>query len=300
MTAAGTPYVVATPDAMTAWSRVAQLDGLRIGLVPTMGALHRGHVRLIHESQRLTDLTVVSIFVNPMQFDRGDDFDRYPRPIDSDLATCAELHVDAVYAPLASAMYPPGFQTTVSVGALASVMEGAARPGHFDGVSTVVTKLFTAVRPDVAVFGEKDFQQLAIVRRLAADLDLGVDVVGHPIVREPDGLAMSSRNTRLDANQRAAASAIPVALDQAVRATHAGERSAAEILGLVRRALDSEPGVRLEYVDVFDATTLSPVVHIGPDLAQPGRLRIALAAFVGDVRLIDNRDPFETGFIPPT
>jgi pantoate--beta-alanine ligase len=288
-----TTFIAGTPGEMCDWSRARRRDGVRIGLVPTMGALHPGHVELIRESQRRADVTVVSIFVNPMQFDRGDDFDRYPRPIDSDLAACADLGVDAVYAPLASAMYPPGFQTTVSVGALSSVMEGAARPGHFDGVSTVVTKLFTAVRPDLAVFGEKDFQQLAIVRQMTADLDLGVDVIGHPIVREPDGLAMSSRNTRLDAAQRAAASIIPTALDEAVRSVHGGERSTAAVSSLVRRTIDREPIVHLEYVEVFDAMTLAPVLEIAHDAARPGRLRIALAAFVGDVRLIDNRDPFE-------
>jgi pantoate--beta-alanine ligase len=286
------PFLARTPVEMSDWSRGRRRDGARIGLVPTMGALHPGHIELIRSSQRLADVTVVSIFVNPMQFDRGDDFDRYPRPIESDLTTCADLDVAAVYAPLASTMYPPGFQTTVSVGALSSVMEGAARPGHFDGVSTVVTKLFAAVRPDLAIFGEKDFQQLAIVRQMAADLDLGVDVVGHPIVREPDGLAMSSRNTRLDAEQRAAASIIPTALDEAVRAMRSGERSTAEVSSLVRRTIDREPSVRLEYVEVFDAITLAPVLEIEPNAPRPGHLRIAVAAFVGDVRLIDNRDPF--------
>jgi pantoate--beta-alanine ligase len=287
------PMIAETPRAMTDWSHARQREGLTIGLVPTMGALHRGHIDLIRHSQDLADVTVVSIFVNPLQFDRGDDFDRYPRPIDTDLATCAEIGVDAVYAPLASAMYPTGFQTTVAVGDLASVMEGSARPGHFDGVSTVVTKLFTAVRPDLAVFGEKDFQQLAVVRRLNADLDLGVDVIGHPIVRESDGLAMSSRNTRLDTRQRAAAAVIPVALDRAVQSARDGERSASAITGVVRRVVDGEHDVRLEYVEVFDAHSLASVAEIGPERARAGTVRIALAAFVGDVRLIDNRDLFE-------
>lgn len=287
------PTIATTPEAMTDWSRARQREGRTIGLVPTMGALHRGHIELVRHAQGLADLAVVSIFVNPLQFDRGDDFDHYPRPIDTDLATCAELGVEAVYAPLASAMYPSGFQTTVAVGALSSVMEGSARPGHFDGVSTVVTKLFTAVRPDLAVFGEKDFQQLAVVRRLTADLDLGVDVIGHPIVREPDGLAMSSRNTRLGARQRTAAAVIPVALDRAVRSVRNGERSAPEIAGVVRRTLDAVPEVRLEYVEVFDAQTLAPITRIDPERAHRGSVRIALAAFVGDVRLIDNRDLFE-------
>ncbi len=167
--------------------RLVALDapaGETIALVPTMGALHRGHLALIEHARTVADRVVVSIFVNPLQFDRPDDFEHYPRPIDADVAVCADNGVDAVYAPTAAVMYPAGFQTTVRIGALARVMEGASRPGHFDGVATVVTKLFTAVRPEMAVFGEKDFQQLAIVRRLSADLDLGVEVIGRPTVRE--------------------------------------------------------------------------------------------------------------------
>ncbi len=235
----------------------------------------------------------MSIFVNPLQFDRADDFDRYPRPLDADVAVCRELGVDVVYAPLASAMYEPGFRTKVAVGALTATMEGAARPGHFDGVTTVVTKLFTASRADIAVFGEKDFQQLAVVRRLSADLDLGVEVIGLPTVREPDGLALSSRNTRLDPDQRAVAASIPAALDQAISDARSGERSAATITERVQRTLDAMPGVRVDYVALFDPESLEAIEHIADDQRSPGCVRIAVAAFVGDVRLIDNRDLFE-------
>ena len=188
-----------------------------IGLVPTMGALHDGHLSLVTIAKQRCDDVVVSIFVNALQFDRAADFDAYPRPIDDDVARCAEIGVDAVYAPTTAVMYPAGFETHVEPGALADVMEGAARPGHFRGVTTVVTKLFAAVRPDVGVFGEKDFQQLAIIRRMAADLDLGVEIVGAPIVREADGLAMSSRNVRLSAEQRRRAVCVPHALDAAIQ-----------------------------------------------------------------------------------
>ena len=208
--------VLATPESMRAWSHERHRAGRTIGFVPTMGALHDGHLSLVAIAEQRCDDVVVSIFVNALQFDRAADFDAYPRPIDDDVARCAEVGVDAVYAPTTAAMYPPGFETHVEPGSLGDVMEGAARRGHFRGVTTVVTKLFAAVRPDVGVFGEKDFQQLAIIRRMTADLDLGIEIVGAPIVREADGLAMSSRNLRLSAADREAATCIPLALDAVV------------------------------------------------------------------------------------
>jgi pantoate--beta-alanine ligase len=277
---------LATPSEMTAWSRSTHLAGETIALVPTMGALHRGHLALVEHARTVADRVVVSIFVNPLQFDRPDDFEHYPRPIDADVAVCAEHGVDAVYAPTAAVMYPAGYQTTVRIGALASVMEGATRPGHFDGVATVVTKLFTAVRPDLAVFGEKDFQQLAIVRRLSADLDLGVDVVGRPTVREADGLALSSRNTRLDEGHRRAAVAVPRALEAAVRSAAHGERRAGTVIDAALRTLADEPLAVVDYVAVFDTDDLSAVTDL--DVHPRGRLRVAAAVFFGDVRLIDN------------
>ncbi len=285
------PGVLTTPAAARAWSRTVRTTGRTIGLVPTMGALHGGHLALVTDAAARTDAVCVSIFVNPLQFDRRTDFDAYPRPIDGDLAACAELGVDAVYAPTAAAMYPEGFQTRVVPGRLAATMEGPGRPGHFEGVTTVVTKLFAAVAPDVAIFGEKDFQQLAIVRRLALDLDLGVEVVGHPIVREPDGVAMSSRNRRLDDEQRRAAVCVPRALAAAAAAAADGG-SPASIVDAARQVVASEPAARHEYTTVFDPVTLQELDELAPDDRRPGRARVATAVWFGEVRLIDNRDLF--------
>jgi len=279
-------------DAMRSWSAHVHRSGQLVALVPTMGALHSGHLALIAKARQHADLVVVSIFVNPLQFGEQNDFAHYPRPIDDDLEACAHAGVDAVYAPTAATMYPDGFETRVVAGALADLMEGASRPGHFDGVVTVVTKLFTAVRPDVAMFGEKDYQQLTIVRRLVADLDLGVAVIAAPTVREGDGLAMSSRNRRLDARQRCAARCVPAAIDAAVR--HAAS-SGSTLNGVVDAAVDvieSESMAALDYVAIFDADTLQPVEALDDDRRRVGQVRIALAVRIGDVRLIDNRDLF--------
>ncbi len=283
---------ITTPAGMRAWSHERRRAGRSIAFVPTMGALHDGHVALVRRAQEIADEVVVSIFVNPLQFDRADDFDRYPRPIDADVARCEALGVDAVYAPTAATMYPAGFQTTVTVGDLATTMEGASRPGHFDGVATVVTKLFAAVGPDAAVFGEKDFQQLAIIRRVTADLDLGIDIVGHPIVRESDGVAMSSRNARLGPEERAAASVVPAALREAVGS--AGEPSSTpdRIIETAMARLRVEPLVSVDYVAVFDSSHLTSIATIEPAQRRPGKVRIATAVFIGDVRLIDNCDLF--------
>lgn len=276
--------VLDTPAAMREWSRARHRDGRRVGFVPTMGALHAGHLSLVDIAARHADDVVVSIFVNPLQFDRPSDFDAYPRPIDEDVERCREAGVAAVYAPTARTMYPEGFETHVEPGGLAAVMEGAARPGHFRGVTTVVTKLFGAVRPDVAVFGEKDFQQLAIIRRMTTDLDLGVEIIGAPIVREPDGLAMSSRNVRLDPAQRAAAACVPRALEAAADAAAAGG-SVASVVAAASSVVAAEPLARLEYVEVFDPVTLG-LLHELDGAVEP---RVAIAVWFGDVRLIDNR-----------
>ncbi|MGA7758351.1 MAG: pantoate--beta-alanine ligase [Ilumatobacteraceae bacterium] len=287
------PLVLTHPDEMHEWSTDAIRAGRRIALVPTMGALHEGHLSLVNTARECADLVVVSIFVNPLQFGEPADFDRYPRPIDDDLDACAAAGVDTVYAPTAAAMYPEGFQTRVVAGPLADAMEGSSRPGHFDGVVTVVTKLFAAVRPDVAVFGEKDFQQLAVIRRLVVDLDLGVDIVGHRTVRGPDGLAMSSRNLRLTEAERQAARCIP----QAVRAAldRAAERSASvdDVLAAARQQIIAEPAAALDYVTVFDAGRLTEVQLFDPERRRPGNYRLALAVRFGDIRLIDNADLFD-------
>ncbi len=267
---------------MRTWSAARRAAGDRIALVPTMGALHDGHLALIDEAHRHADVVVVSIFVNPLQFNVRDDFDRYPRDIDDDLVACTARGVDAVYAPTQQSMYPPEFETRVAPGALADPLEGAGRPGHFGGVTTVVAKLFNAVRPDVAVFGEKDYQQLAIVRRMVDDLDMGINIVGCATVREPDGLAMSSRNRRLDPASRAAAHVVPAALDAVERAWAAG----APNQDARQRGVDvvtAEPLARLEYLAMVCPRTLQPTVdHAGHALAT-------IAVWFGDVRLIDNR-----------
>ena len=285
--------IFTTPAAMQAWSSRQRAAGHRIGFVPTMGALHDGHRALIDDAALRADLVVVSIFVNPLQFNEAADFDGYPRPIDDDVAACAQAGVAAVFAPTAAAMYPPGFQTRVVPGPLGDVMEGPNRPGHFEGVVTVVAKLFAAVRPDVAVFGQKDYQQLRIITQMAADLDLSIDVVGHPIVRDPDGLAKSSRNVRLTTEQRAAAVAVPRSLDAAVAAA-ANASSAHDVVAAATQVIAAEPLASLEYVTVFDAIDLTEIEDLSTADRTPGNVRIATAVWYGDVRLIDNRDLFET------
>ncbi len=276
---------IVTPADMHRWSAARRRDGRTVGLVPTMGALHAGHLALIDAMRERCDEVVVSIFVNPLQFDRDADFDSYPRPIDDDLTACAAAGVSAAYAPTAATMYPNGHQTRVIVGALAEVMEGRMRPGHFDGVTTVVTKLFAAVGPDAAIFGEKDFQQLAIIRRMSADLDLGIDIVAHPIVREADGLALSSRNTRLTGEQRAAAVAVPRALDALIDRAGRPGVTVGEAVEAANDVLDGEPLARAEYVTVFEPSTL----QVYGDGDRPDSARAATAVWFGDVRLIDNR-----------
>ena len=247
-----------------------------------MGALHRGHLALVDAAFERADDVVVTIFVNPLQFNQSADFDSYPRPIDDDLARCEAAGVTAVYAPTASTMYPSGYQTHVEPGDLADRLEGPMRPGHFRGVTTVVTKLFGATDPDVAMFGRKDFQQLAIIRRMVADLDLGIEIVGVPIVREHDGLALSSRNVRLTDDDRAAAVVLSRALGAARDAYLDGETDPAVIVDVAARMIDAEPRARTEYVELVDGTTLAPVERVDDDAV------VLTAAWFGDVRLIDN------------
>ena len=284
--------IFTTPADMRAWSDKQRATGRRIGFVPTMGALHDGHLALMADAARRADDVVVSIFVNPLQFNEAADFDGYPRPIDDDVAACERAGVAAVFAPTAAAMYPTGFQTRVVPGPLGDVMEGPNRPGHFEGVVTVVAKLFGAVRPHVAIFGQKDYQQLRIITQMAADLDLGIDIVGHPIVRDTDGLAKSSRNVRLAPMQRAAAIAVPRSLDAAIAAAAAGA-SVEEVVAAATNVVAHEPLASLEYVTVFSANELSEIDDLGAVRQGPGSVRIATAIWFGDVRLIDNRDLFE-------
>ncbi len=259
----------------------ARRRGDRVALVPTMGFLHQGHMSLVREGRRIGDLLVVSIFVNPTQFGPSEDLDAYPRDLERDMAMCEAEGVDVVFAPPVDEIYPAGFDTTVKVGGVTEPLCGARRPGHFDGVATVVLKLFNMVRPHVAVFGMKDYQQLLVIRKLVRDLDLDVEVVGMPTVREPDGLAMSSRNSYLTQEERQRALALPRGLDAAAEAFRAGERDPRALERVARAVM--EPGISIDYVEVRDAGDLTEVERV------EGPVVIAAAAFVGKARLIDNR-----------
>jgi pantoate--beta-alanine ligase len=255
--------------------------GRTIAFVPTMGALHAGHMALVREGKRRADHVVVSIFVNPKQFGANEDLSTYPRREAADARMLEEGGCDLLWTPDAEAMYPPGFATNVSVGGVSDDLDGAARPGHFDGVATVVAKLFNQVRPDIALFGEKDYQQLAVIRRMARDLDLPIDIVGVPTQRDADGLALSSRNLYLNEEERRAARALPRALGEAASAIIGGT-PVAEALDGAREKLASAGFDLVDYVELRDAETLAPVVR----LERPARL--LAAAKIGRTRLIDN------------
>ncbi|MCM8731477.1 pantoate--beta-alanine ligase [Hephaestia sp. GCM10023244] len=255
--------------------------GERIALVPTMGALHAGHMALIEAAKPLANRIVVSIFVNPKQFGAGEDLDRYPRREGADVRMLKAAGVDLLWMPEAETMYPAGFASNISVSGVSEVLDGAARPGHFDGVATVVAKLFNQVRPQVALFGEKDFQQLAVVRRMASDLDMAVEIVGVPTQRDDDGLALSSRNVYLDDEDRVRAVALPRALGVAARAIGRGV-DPVDALTAAREMMLAAGYEAIDYVTVVDAETLQP----SADLTRP--LRVLAAARIGGTRLIDN------------
>ncbi len=268
--------------AMQRWAEESRAAGRRIAFVPTMGVLHDGHLALVAKAAELADRVVVSIFVNAMQFERRDDFEAYPCDLAADAALLERAGVAVLFVPDAGAMYPPGFQSRVEVERVTAPLCGGRRPGHFRGVTTVVTKLFHVVRPHVAVFGEKDYQQLVTIRRMVEDLAFGIEIVGMPTVRERDGLALSSRNRRLDASGRAAARCVPRALRAAVDAVAVGERVATRILDAASREIAAEPLARLEYAELRDPETLEEIATL------TGRARLAVAVWVGGVRLIDN------------
>jgi pantoate--beta-alanine ligase len=284
--------VIGHTQELQARADAARAAGRRIGLVPTMGALHQGHLALVDAARAKTDLVWVSIFVNPTQFGPGEDLARYPRPRAADLELCRERGVDAVFAPAEGGFYAPGHQTWVEVEALARPLCGARRPGHFRGVATVVTKLLLAAKPHVAVFGEKDFQQLVLIRRLVRDLNLDVEIMGVPTLREADGLACSSRNRLLAPEARRQAVALPRALEAAARALDEGVRDADALLARVRAELAQAGLGRIDYAELRDPETLEPAPA---RLAGPALLALAVdfpAATGGDgarVRLIDNR-----------
>ncbi len=282
--------LVRSVDALRALSDGARAAGRRVALVPTMGALHDGHLALVALARQRAECVIVSIFVNPTQFGPSEDLASYPRTLEADLARCRETGVDAVFAPAAIELYPDGAQTFVEVTELAKPLCGGSRPHFFRGVATVVAKLLVAARPHVAVFGEKDFQQLQVVRRLVRDLLLDAEIVGAPIVRERDGLAMSSRNVYLDAAMRAEALVLVHALDVAEAAVGAGERSAAALLESVRKEIGCAPHATIDYADLRDPETLIDVTTI----ARPTLLALAVRfpaprAASGEIRLIDNR-----------
>jgi len=282
---ASMPLVVVTPEAIRRWTIERRRAGHTIGFVPTMGALHAGHLALIREAVSRADHVAVSIFVNPLQFDQGADLADYPRTFDDDLMMCADAGVEVVYAPPTSVMYPDGFQTRVEPGGLTTRLEGASREGHFTGVATVVTKLLAAVGPDLAVFGDKDAQQLAVVRRVVADLDLGVEIIGHRTVRDDDGLALSSRNRRLDPQERIAARCLPEALDAVRSALAAGQRSVERLIEVAVDRIEAEPLARIDYLQLVDSDEFNALYG---DLDESSSALAVAAIWIGETRLIDN------------
>ena len=275
------PQIINTLAGMSAWSEAARARGERIAFVPTMGALHDGHVALLSAARQSADRVVLSIFVNPTQFGPKEDLARYPRDLTGDLAKAEGVGTDVAFVPEAKDMYSPGAQTFVEVREVSQGLCGERRPGHFVGVATVVCKLFNIVRPHLAIFGEKDFQQLAVIRRMVVDLNLPLEIVGRPTVREPDGLAMSSRNAYLSPSERERALAIYQGLSAACARFAAGERDAAVLsavaLGTIKERVD-----RLDYLEIRDADSLRPIER----LDRPSV--ILAAAFLGATRLIDN------------
>ena len=275
---AGQLNVYPTPHAVAEVSRALRHTGRRVMLVPTMGALHDGHLALVRAAKKVPgSVVVVSIFVNPLQFGAGEDLDAYPRPLDDDLQMLSDEGVEVAFTPTASSMYPDGPRTTVHPGPLGSELEGGSRPTHFAGMLTVVLKLLQIVRPDRAFFGEKDYQQLVLVRQMVDDLNVGVRIVGVPTVREPDGLAMSSRNRYLSAEEREQASALSSALLAARYAAGAGP---AAVLDAARAVLDEVPTIRTDYLELR-GPWLEPAPAVGP-------ARLLLAARLGATRLLDN------------
>lgn len=274
--------ILRTPKEMQEWSHTQRGKGLTVGFVPTMGALHRGHSMLMRYSTENNDVSVLSIFVNPTQFNVAEDYAKYPRTFDSDIEIARELNIDVVYAPTVEVMYPPQSSVTVAPGSAGNGMEGSMRPGHFEGVTTVVAKLFNAVLPHHAYFGKKDYQQLAVIRQLVSDLNFSVEIVGVETVREDDGLALSSRNVRLSSEHRKAAVAISRGLFAARDSHTNGHHTSSELKDLVSASISQSVDGHVEYVEVCDIKTLQPIEN-----TERGAV-ICVAAWYGEVRLIDN------------
>ena len=268
---------------MQRWSDARRVEGKQIAFVPTMGFLHEGHLSLVREGKKRADVVIVSIFVNPMQFNQQADFATYPRGLEKDQRMLEEVGTDVLFYPEAGEMYPEGFQTAVEVDKVSQPLCGAFRPGHFRGVATVVAKLFNITKPHVALFGEKDFQQCVVIKRMVKDLNFDMKILAMPTIRESDGLAMSSRNARLSPAERLTSLCLSRALQQAQDLVKQGERRASTVLHAVQETITGEGGVRIEYVSLCHPETLEEVSEIaGPTL-------LALAVWVGEVRLIDNR-----------
>lgn len=275
--------IIRTPALMRERAESWRRDGLRVAVVPTMGYLHDGHLSLLRAARAAADVVVLTIFVNPTQFGPNEDLSRYPRDEAGDLAKALPTGVDAAFCPAVEDMYPPGSQTFVTVRELELPLCGRSRPGHFTGVATVVTKLFQLTKPHVAFFGQKDFQQLALIRRMTRDLDFGIEIVGLPIVREPDGLAMSSRNVYLSDEERAQALALARGLDAAEEAFRGGAREVAALVAAARAPIEAAPLARIDYVELRDAESLGEIATV----EKPAVL--AMAVFYGKTRLLDNR-----------
>jgi pantoate--beta-alanine ligase len=271
-----------TIDEMRAASRAARQQGRRLGLVPTMGALHHGHLSLVRAAHACCDLVAVSIFVNPAQFGPNEDLAKYPRTFERDCDLLTQEKVDLVFAPTVEEMYPKGSETWVTVEELSNRLDGRSRPGHFRGVTTVVSKLFHIVEPDVAFFGQKDAAQVAIVRRMVRDLDIPVEIVACPTVREPDGLAMSSRNAYLNPQQRKQAVVLHRSLMRVKKLAEEGEHSSAKLIAAAHDEFASESSVRIDYFEIVNPDRLDPVEDV-----SKGAL-VAVAAYIGTTRLIDN------------
>lgn len=278
------PRLITTADEMQRYSREARRVREVVGLVPTMGYLHEGHLSLVDAARAAADRVVVSIYVNPTQFGPSEDLATYPRDTDGDMAKLAVRGVDVVFMPSDEAMYPNGYCTSVAVSGLTEGLCGASRPTHFGGVTTIVTKLFNLVGPDIAVFGRKDYQQLAVIKRMVRDLNMPVRVIGSPIVREGDGLAMSSRNAYLSDEERAAAPALHRALTAVRTLYRAGERSREALLTAARQIISAEAPLRIDYATLVEPDDLRELSHA----VVPEHVHMAVAVFAGQTRLIDN------------
>lgn len=262
--------------------KIVQAEAKTLGLVPTMGALHSGHMYLVQEARKVADYSIVSIFVNPKQFGEGEDFDAYPRTLEADLALLKENQVDFVFAPELEEMWPAGADTFVEVPNLSDILQGAARPGHFRGVTSVVAKLFNIIEPDFAFFGEKDFQQLTILRKMVADLNFPVQIIGVPTQREADGLACSSRNQLLTNAERQAAPILYKAIQKSVQAVDAGERDSVKLIEIMKNLINTEPLATIEHIELLDIHTLKPVKTM-----QDSPVVALFSVKFGEVRLLD-------------